>query len=94
MDFERILERFWEGFGRVWETKLDQKSIKNRYGKMMKFLEASWRHLGGILEASWKLLEASGGSSETNKWRTAGTWKAGSGGGVGSGEYEGNPQYL
>ena len=60
IDFLLILAGFWEGFGRVWETKLDQKSIKNRYGKMMKFLEVSWRHLGGILEASWKLLEASG----------------------------------
>ena len=52
IDFLLILGGFWEGFGRVWETKLDQKSIKNRYGKMMKFLEASGRHLGGILEAS------------------------------------------
>ena len=52
IDFLMILEGFWEGFGRVWETKLDQKSIKNRYGKIMKFLEASGRHLGGILEAS------------------------------------------
>ena len=60
IDFLMILEGFWEGFGRVWETKLDQKSKKNRYGKMMKFLEVSWRHLGGILEASGKLLEASG----------------------------------
>ena len=59
IDFLLILDGFWKGFGRVWDTKLDQKSIKNRYGKMMKFLEASWRHLGGILEASWKLLEAS-----------------------------------
>ena len=56
----------------------------------MNFLEASWRHLGGILEASWKLLEASGGSS---KKKVRGR-QAGSGGGVGSGEYEGNPQYL
>ena len=60
IDFLMIWGGFWGGFGRVWETKLDQKSIKNRYGKMMNFLEASWRHLGGILEASWKLLEASG----------------------------------
>ena len=60
IDFLMIWGGFWGGFGRVWETKLDQKSIKNRYGKMMKFLEVSWRHLGGILEASWKLLEASG----------------------------------
>ena len=59
IDFLLILDGFWEGFGRVWDTKLDQKSIKNRYGKMMKFLEASGRHLGGILEAFWKLLEGS-----------------------------------
>ena len=59
IDFLLILDGFWEGFGRVWDTKLDQKSIKNRYGKMMKFLEASGRHLGGILEASWKVLEGS-----------------------------------
>ena len=52
IDFLMILEGFWEGFGRVWETKLDQKSIKNRDGKIMNFLEASGRHLGGILEAS------------------------------------------
>ena len=36
IDFLLILGGFWEGFGRVWDTKLDQKSIKNRYGKMMK----------------------------------------------------------
>ena len=38
IDFLLILGGFWEGFGRVWETKLDQKSIKNRYGKMMEYV--------------------------------------------------------
>ena len=79
IDFLMIWGGFWGGFGRVWETKLDQKSIKNRYGKMMKFLEVSWRHLGGILEASWKLLEASGAKMKKNFQRSAG-WKRWGGG--------------
>ena len=36
-------------------------------GGQVEGLEASWNHLGGILEASWKLLEALGGS-----WRHLG----------------------
>ena len=52
IDFLMIWGEFWKDFGRVWGTKLDHKAAKNRYGKMMKFLEASGRHLGGILEAS------------------------------------------
>ena len=66
IDFLMIWGGFWGGFGRVWETKLDQKSIKNRYGKMMKFLEVSWRHLGGILEASRHILGAYWGHLEAS----------------------------
>ena len=40
IDFLLILAGFWGGFGRVWGTKLDQKSTKNRYGKMMKFFSS------------------------------------------------------
>ena len=31
IDFLMILGGFWEDFGRVWGTKLDQQSIKNGY---------------------------------------------------------------
>ena len=30
LDFRTLLGRFWKDCGRVWEAKLDQKSIKNR----------------------------------------------------------------
>ena len=30
LDFRGLLGAFWKDFGRVWEAKLDQKSIKNR----------------------------------------------------------------
>ena len=42
---------------------------------------ASWRHLGNF----WRHLEP-------NQKKVNGSRQAGSGGGVGSGEYEGNPQ--
>ena len=54
IDFLLILDGFWEGFGRVWDTKLDQKSIKKSIWKDDEIFggiwEASWWHLGGILE--------------------------------------------
>ena len=31
MDFGWLLDRFWMDFGRVWEAKLDLKSIENLY---------------------------------------------------------------
>ena len=38
LDLGGILGRFWMDFAKVWEAKLDQKSIKNRYGKVIEFL--------------------------------------------------------
>ena len=54
IDFLMIWGGFWGGFGRVWETKLDQKINKKSIWKDDEIfggiLEASWWHLGGILE--------------------------------------------
>ena len=54
IDFLLIWGGFWGGFGRVWETKLDQKINKKSIWKDDEIfggiLEASWWHLGGILE--------------------------------------------
>ena len=54
IDFLMIWGGFWGGFGRVWDTKLDQKINKKSIWKDDEIfggiLEASWWHLGGILE--------------------------------------------
>ena len=47
-DFLLILGGFWEGLGDQVGPKIHQKSIKNRYGKVIEFLMEKWRHLGGI----------------------------------------------
>ena len=57
IDFLLILEGFWEGLGDQVGPKIDKKSTKKLYGKVIEFLTEKWRHLGGILEASGGILE-------------------------------------
>ena len=38
IDFLLILEGFWEGLGDQVGLKIHQKSITNRYGKVIEFL--------------------------------------------------------
>ena len=56
IDFLLIFDGFWEGLGGQVGPKIHQKSIKNRYGKVIEFLMEKWRHLGGIMEASGGIL--------------------------------------
>ena len=42
IDFFSILDGFWEGFGGQVGPKIYQKSIKNRYGKVIEFLIEKW----------------------------------------------------
>ena len=78
-----ILEGFWEGFGRVWETKLDQKINKKSIWKDDEIfggiLEASWWHLGGILETFggiWRLIKIK--RSDQYRLEAVGGWAVGS----------------
>ena len=38
IDFLLILDGFWEGLGGQVGQKINQKSVKNRYGKVIEFL--------------------------------------------------------
>ena len=38
IDFLLILDGFWEGLGGQVGPKIQQKSLKNRYGKVIEFL--------------------------------------------------------
>ena len=38
IDFLLILDGFWEGLGGQVGPKIHQKSMKNRYGKVIEFL--------------------------------------------------------
>ena len=42
IDFLLILGGFWEGLGGQVGPKIQQKSIKNRYGKVIEFLIEKW----------------------------------------------------
>ena len=42
IDFLLIWEGFWEGLGGQVGPKIHQKSIKNRYGKVIEFLIEKW----------------------------------------------------
>ena len=42
IDFLLILDGFWEGLGGQDGPKIHQKSLKNRYGKVIEFLIEKW----------------------------------------------------
>ena len=42
IDFLLILDGFWAGLGGQVGPKIHQKSIKNRYGKVVEFLIEKW----------------------------------------------------
>ena len=42
IDFLLILDWFWEGLGGQVGPKIHQKSIENRYGKVIEFLIEKW----------------------------------------------------
>ena len=42
IDFLLILDGFWEGLGGQVGPKIYQKSMKNRYGKVIEFLIEKW----------------------------------------------------
>ena len=42
IDFLLILDGFWEGLGGQVGPKIHQKSMKNRYGKVIEFLIEKW----------------------------------------------------